>query len=348
MRMTTLGRWRIAAVASLFGLGLLHCTFGDLDGLGAGSTDAAVPQESGGEVLGDVASSDAGDASTGDTGTARDTGSRDADASSDVADSGTRDGTGSGVDAADAAPDGPWVPASAPPTWLAAGSQSWCTMHDYGWTFCADFDEGPLPALFSASDGPYLAATSSSAESDSLANDLLLYIPPQSGTQTFGSKLSRQFETYASTITLAFDIMPEYINQTTSGILFAALDFTEKAAPAAYSLRLAYNEGAPRLEESFLGDGPADIYHTNFTLPPGVWSHVQVVITFAGGDGGSADAGSPTEVISVGGVPQGLPEVLTPPPGFDSRPNLLIGAVYGTNPTNGWAIRYDNVVLTLQ
>jgi hypothetical protein len=39
--------------------------------------------------------------------------------------------------------------------------------------------------------------------------------------------------------------------------------------------------------------------------------------------------------------------VLSPPGGFDARPNLLVGAVYGTSPTSGWALRYDNVTFDI-
>jgi len=343
-------------MAPLFGAGLLHCTFGSLDALGTGSTDGGgMSGESGtsiGEAAADAPSGD-GDASTGDTASGDDIGPSDADASTDLADSNPRDSAGPGIaDAAAEAEGGEYtVPEGASPTWLEAGTPSWCTKFGYEAAFCADFDETPLPAGFSASDGPFLAETSSAAEPSSGPNDLLLYVPPQATAGTFGSKLSRQFQTSASTIALAFDVMPESLNTTSSGLLFAALDFTEKAAPASYSLRLAYNAGFPRLEESYLGTAqtptPPDVYHSNFTLPVGVWSRVEVDITFPGEGVGGADAGSATEVISVAGVRQGIPEMLTPPAGFDSRPNLLIGAVYGTGPTAGWAIRYDNVTLTL-
>jgi hypothetical protein len=349
MRMTTVRRGRIAAIVLLFGVGLLHCTLGGLDELGAGSKDAAVLPESG-EAAADVVSSDDSETASVDTASPSDAGTRDADAAPGLADSSAPDAAGPDADAAaEAEAAGSTVPASALPFWIEAGSPSWCTNFGYEATFCADFDETPLPAGFSASDGPFLAETSSAPDPSSGApNDLLLYVPPQAAAGMFGSKLSRQFQTSATTIDLSFDVMPQSVNMGSSGMLFAALDFTEKAVPSSYSLRLAYNMGLPRLEESYLGDGPPDVYHSNFDLPVGVWSRVDVHIVFASPDGGGADAGSATESISVGGVLQGIPEGLAPPAGFDSRPNLLIGAVYGTSPTEGWAIRYDNVTLTLQ
>ena len=66
-------------------------------------------------------------------------------------------------------------------------------------------------------------------------------------------------------------------------------------------------------------------------------------ITLPGADGG----GAATESILVNGTMQGTMETLSPPAGFDARPNLLLGAVYGTGPTSGWAIRYDNLILDL-
>jgi hypothetical protein len=346
----TIRRAQIAAVAPLLGVGLLHCSFGNLDALGAGATDADVPGESAtGEASGDGTASGGGDTSSGDAAPADGSTSPDTDAPPGLADSSALD-AGSDIADAGVAEAGATVPLSAPPSWPEAGTASWCTQFGYEATFCADFDESPLPSGFSAEDGAFLAETTSASQPSSGPNDLLLYVPQQPGSQAFGSKLSRQFQTSATTITLAFDIKPESLNTTSSGILFAALDFTEKAAPAAYSLRLAYNSGLPRLEESYLGTSsvstPPDVYHANFNLPVGVWSRVEIDVDFGGG--GTGDAGGATETIFVGGLRQGLPETLTPPAGFDARPNLLIGAVYGTSPTAGWAIRYDDVTLTLQ
>ncbi len=126
-------------------------------------------------------------------------------------------------------------------------------------------------------------------------------------------------------------------------LLFAGLDFLGNTANAKYSLRLAWNSGAPRLEESFLGT-PSDILHQNFTIPLQTWSHVELDLTLPQADGGAT---TPTFTILVNGIVQGTSETLSPPAGFDQRPTLLIGAVYGTGPTSGWALRYDNVTLGL-
>ncbi len=337
----TIARWRIALLAPLFSAGLTHCTFGGLNALGAGSHDAGLPSDSGAirdasldaDLSPDAALSTDVDAFIGSSEDEASPGLDAADA--DAVDSGVSPVTDSQADAASG------VPASALPTWLEAGAPSWCDLHP-GYAFCADFDEVPLPAGFSASDGAYLSETSSNPSSG--PNDLLLYVPPQATAATWGSKLSRSFETPASTIVLAFDIDPESLNSTSSGILFAALDFLGNAS-AKYSLRLAFNEGAPRLEESYLGS-PMDVFHSNFVLAPQTWSRIQVEISFAGVEDGGA--GIATESIYVNGVLQNVPETLTPPVGFDPRASFLLGAVYGTSPTEGWALRFDNVTLDIQ
>jgi hypothetical protein len=333
-----LRRCALALVAApLFGAGLVHCTVDGLNALGAGSPDAGAPEDSGAPSKQPVADSTAPvdvsqppapgvDSSTPPTDSAV----------PPVTDAAIPD---AGVDSSAAAPP------AALPIFLEAGASGWCSEH-LGYAFCADFDETPLPAGFSASDGPYLAQTSSLASSS--PNDLLLYVPNQPGSSTWGSKLSRQFETVATSVTLAFDIDPEALNTTSNGMLFAGLDFLGNAN-AKYSLRLAYNAGAPRLEESYLGS-PSDVYHSNFSIPLHAWSRIQVELTFpAPGDGGSTvDAGTASETIYINGVLQGTSETLTPPAGFDQRPNLLIGAVFGTSPSNAWVIRYDNVTLDIQ
>ncbi len=334
-------RWlaRALLVMPLGILGLASCTWSDLSSLGAGSPDAGGPEDAGGTppVLHDAGADSAVNPPIVDSGPPP-----------PPVDSGSPPPVDAGSDAPVSEDSGSTAPPAALPIWLDAGTASWCDLHP-GYAFCADFDETPLPAGFSASDGAYLYQTSS--RSSSAPNDLLLNVPAQTGGGTWGSKLSRQFSTPASSVVLAFDFDPEVLNSSSTGILFAGLDFLGNSN-AKYSVRLAYNQGAPRLEESYLGS-PSDVYHSNFTVSTNAWSRIQVELTFpATVDGGaSADAAAPpsaTESIYVNGVLQGTVETLTPPVGFDQAPNLLIGAVYGTNPTNGWALRYDNVTLDIQ
>ena len=305
------------------------CTWSDLAALGAGAGGAGDAGASD-----DAAGRDAPNPGT-DSAAGMDTSTNPAvHASTPVVDS-----------AASAIPDaaeaGTVAPPQALPIYLDAGTASWCDQHP-GYAFCADFDEIALPAGFSASDGAFLIQTSSLPSSG--PNDLLLLVPSQSGSGIWGSKLSRPFSTYATSVVLAFDFYPEL--GSTGGMLFAGLDFLGNA-DAKYSVRLAFSNGAPRLEESYLGS-PADVYHSNFAVPAQTWSRVQMELTLPPtSDGGAADAGTATESVYVNGVLQGTAEVLTPPEGFDSRPNLLVGGVYGTSPTGEWALRFDNVTFDI-
>jgi hypothetical protein len=315
------------------GASLTHCTLSGLDALGEGPQDAQGESSASQPPSGDGAR----EGSTGDVDAG---GLADADATvSPEAGGATPDGSEAAVDDADIVS----APASAPAVFLDAGTSSWCDTHPV-YSFCDDFDKSPLPSRFSASDGPYLFQTSSSPSS--APNDLLLYVPAQGGSGSWGSKLSVPFGAPASSIVMEFDIDPAMVNPGSSGLLFAAIDFTSNAA-AKYSLRLAYNAGSPRLEESYLAGG-SDIYHANFALPANVWSRIQVAIAFSAGDAG-ADSGVPmtgTETIAVNGA-QVQTQALTPPASFDQRPTFFVGAVYGTNPTSGWALRYDNVTFDI-
>jgi hypothetical protein len=322
MRVTWRSAW-LALVAPALVAGLGHCTLDGLNALGAGyldaSTDSGPP---------DVDAAPGLDVAQG----------ADVDASSPAAEA--------GVDAAadsDASDETSAPPATAPPIYLDAGTGSWCDSHPF-YTFCADFDKTPLPAGFSASDGAYLLQTSSMPAPSSAPNDLLLLVPAQGGSSVWDSKVSRPFTTAASSITLEFDFYPELV--PSSALLFVALDFLGNSN-AKYSVRLAYNGGSPRFEESYLGS-PPDVYHSNFSLPLKTYSHVSVQVTLPPSGDAGADAGTATETVSVNGTQQGTAEPLTPPAGFDPHPTLLVGGVYSTFPTGEWALRYDNVTLNIK
>jgi hypothetical protein len=327
-------QWWASVLVPLSVLSLTRCTTGGLDALGGGASDGG---HDAGAALPEIR--DGGpDASSGD---ARN-GFTDGNVPDATDGAPSTDGTDGGEDVGDGGTS--LAPASAPPIYLDAGTSSWCDTHPI-YSFCDDFDKKPLPSQFSASDGPYLFQTSSSPSS--APNDLLLYVPAQTGVSTWGSKLSEPFTTPASSAVLEFDINPGSINAGSSGLLFAAMDFTFNAN-AKYSLRLAYNAGSPRLEESYLAGGN-DIYHANFSLAAETWSRIQVAIAFSASGDAGVDAGRPlsgTETISVNGA-QVQTQTLSPPASFDQRPTLLLGAVYGTNPTTGWVLRFDNVTFDI-
>ncbi len=256
-------------LALLAGAGPSGCLWSGLDALGAGVGDAA-PSE-------DAAAVDASTPGT-DSAAGTDTSTTPmVDSSTPFVDSAAPSLSDAEAGGAGHAEAGTISPPEALPNYLDAGTASWCDQHP-GYAFCADFDETALPAGFSASDGAFLIQTSSLPSSG--PNDLLLLVPSQSVSGTWGSKLSRPFSTPATSVVLAFDFYPELV--PTGGLLFAALDFLGNAS-AKYSVRLAFSNGAPRLEESYLGS-PADVYHSNFSIPAQTWSRVQMeALTAAAG-----------------------------------------------------------------
>ncbi len=265
----------------------------------------------------------------------------DAGATDDVVDANTAASDAAGLDAStpnDASSD--TGPVNQPPLFLDGGD-SWCTSQTTD-TFCADFDRVPLPSEFSSLDGTLISLTSTFPSSS--PNALLLYAPPSAATGSFASKLSKDLPSPVGAIDLEFDLRAEVLNTTSSGLLFAAIDFVDNTH-APYSVRLAFNSGAPRLEESYLGS-PPDIYHTNFSIPISTWAHIRLSLTFAPGD---VEGGAPTgsSAIYVNGSSVGA-DALSPPTGVTLRPTALVGAVYGTQPHTGWTLRYDNVTVTAQ
>jgi hypothetical protein len=318
----------------LAALGTAACTFGGLDALGAGSRDSGADTS----VVANGADADV-DTSTGDEPDAGDMDDATLAEASDEADADAGDAT-----EAEAEADVSTGPPNALGVYIDAGTATFCDLHQALYQFCDDFDHRPLPSRFSASDGQFLYSTSSLPSS--APDDLLLYVPANNSGGTWGSKLSQTFSTAAHTVTMEFDFNPSSTNSTTSGVLFAAVDFTGSPT-SKYSVRLAYNSGAPRLEESTIGTGINDLYHSNLTIPTDTWSRIQVTLTFIAPDGG-ADGGplTGTETISINGT-QVQEETLTPNPNFSQVPTLLIGGVFGTYPTTGWVFRYDNVTFNL-
>jgi hypothetical protein len=305
-------------------LALLRCSLTeDLDSLKDGPGDASPDAPGSGES--GVDSSVPGDGGGGSDVFAADTSSMDA-MSADS--SGTSDASGD------------TGPVNQPPVFLDGGD-SWCTSQSTA-TFCADFDRVPLPSEFSSLDGTLISLTSTFPSSS--PNALLLYAPPNDGTGSFASKLSKDLPSPVSSIDLEFDLRAELLNTTSSGLLFAAIDFVDNTH-APYSVRLAFNSGAPRLEESYLGS-PPDIYHTNFSIPLSTWAHIRMSLTFTTGD---VEGGAPTgsSAIYVNGSSVGA-DALSPPVGVTLRPDALVGAVYGTLPHTGWTLRYDNVTVVAQ
>jgi hypothetical protein len=123
---------------------------------------------------------------------------------------------------------------------------TWCTGDTAA--FCADFDTTPLPSGFSTWDGTLLSLATDVPSSP--PNALLLSVPPSSGTVTFASKLTSGIGAVVAGITVTFDLRPDQVSM--SPLLIKALDFVGNPSQM-YSVRLVYNQGMTRVEESFFG-----------------------------------------------------------------------------------------------
>jgi hypothetical protein len=213
---------------------------------------------------------------------------------------------------------------------------------DAGAFFCADFDESPLPSGFQSYDGSFLSISTSNSVSSPAS--LLVTIPSNLGTGSYGSKLIQSFGATGTTFTTTFAYLPRLVSTTTSnGVLVWAMDFTNNAN-VKYSVRLAYggSPGAVRIEESYLSSKP-DVYHRNFNLPLNEWSTVAIQMSNLDGDGGTG-----TLDVRVDGVPIGPADTLSPPPGVILAPTVLLGAVYGNYPEHGWTLQYDNFLFDMR
>lgn len=218
-----------------------------------------------------------------------------------------------------------------PPVFQDGGS--FCAGHSAA-TFCEDFDEVPLDKRW-IREGTFGRLTSYNAKS--APNDFLVAVSPNTGGGTFVSKITRTMSASSTNLLVSFDLFPEKINENSSVLMLAALEYT--GGESKYSLRLVYLNGQIRLEESDLVPPPnnKDSYHPFFDVPVGQWSRIQLDIDLS-------DA-PPGVTISVDGAPVGSRLTVTPTPNIQTLPTLILGAVFAQNPHSGWALRYDNVLV---
>lgn len=199
--------------------------------------------------------------------------------------------------------------------------------------FCDDFDKGSVDREW-IREGTFLKQTS--YLSKSAPNNLLVYAPPTTGAGSFVSKITRTMGSPSTNMVVAFDFYPEIVDEGAAFLILAALEYA-KGTAGRYSLRLVYNHGDVRLEESDLVPPPnnKDAYHPFFSVPRGKWSRVKLDIDLG--------ATTPGVNITLDEVAVGAREVVTPTANIDPTPTLILGAVFANNPHAGWAFRYDNV-----
>lgn len=201
-------------------------------------------------------------------------------------------------------------------------------------TFCDDFDSTPLDVKW-VREGVF--ANLSTVSPRSAPNDFFMNAPANTGIGTFVSKLTRSFVVGSTNLVVAFDFFPEKVHDGTAALMLGALEWSKGSEK--YSLRLVYGNGAVRLEESDLVAPPnnKDSYHPFFNVPVGKWTRVKLDVVASGSN--------PGVTVSLDDTAVGLRETITPTPGMDTTPTLILGAVYAANPQSGWALRYDNVTV---
>ncbi|HVH45217.1 MAG TPA: hypothetical protein VM925_22850 [Labilithrix sp.] len=244
----------------------------------------------------------------------------------------------SGIDSAvsstssDAGTDADAGDPNAPPVFVDGGS--FCSGQS-GTKFCDDFDTAPLSANW-IREGIYAKHTSYRAKS--APNDFLVDVPPALGGGTFVAKVTKAFDDPSTNLVVGFDVKQERADLGTAALIMSAVEWTRGTAK--YSIRLVYSAGSVRLEESDTEHPADDVRHGTFTLDD-KWTRIGLDIVASGG--------SPTMKVTLDGIAApGLEAVAITPPtsGMDGRPTLILGAVFATNPHNGWTIRYDNATVT--
>lgn len=259
---------------------------------------------------------------------------RDGDSATNLA--GDDTGVDSGPSESDAGSELDGADPNVPPVFVDAGT-SFCPHPEAPSTFCEDFDSVDLTSRW-LREGVFAKLTSYASRS--APNVFLVDVPPTTTGGTFVSKITRAFDTTATSAVLSFDIKPERVYLGSSFLILAALEWAQ--GEDKYSLRLVYSNGSVRLEESNLVPPPnnKDAYHPFFALAEDKWTRITLDIVASGA--------TPGAQLLLDGIAVGTRETLTPTAGIDPRPTLILGAVLAGNPHTGWTLRYDDVMLTFR
>jgi len=214
------------------------------------------------------------------------------------------------------------------------GPTTWCSTQTT--TFCDDFDRAPLPSAFAAQEGGFLSLGTTKRQS--APNALVVNVPTSAGTDISVGKLVKSFNQASNDTTLAFDISPDKVNSEAAdrAMLVWAIDYPITGG-GRYSIRLVFVFQRVRLEEST--PGLTDVYHPLFDLPLVTWTRFSVDLKFSGTTGSYVHRHNGSQVATA---------ALRVPAGLDPKPTLMLGAVYGPNPQNGWKFLFDNVMFDLR
>ncbi len=222
-----------------------------------------------------------------------------------------------------------------PPVFVSGGS--FCSQGGSSATFCEDFDTADLPAQW-IREGVLGKLTSYSPKS--VPNVFLVNAPATTAGGTFVAKISHNFEDPSTNLIVGFDFKPERTTENSAFLMLAALEWAR--GEDKYSLRLVYSNGSVRLEESNLVPPPnnKDSYHPFFNIPLNEWTRIGMDVVASGG--------TPGAQITLDGAAIGARYAITPTPGMDPRPTLILGAVFAASPHTGWSLRYDDVTVNLR
>lgn len=303
-------RLRHAAAAVFLPMAASACSLLSWDGFVGPPEDGSPPEDDAAEP------SDAG----GTTDGASDTdGGASSDAQTEASDDDASSDAGTDADP------------NAPPIFQDGGS--FCAGKSTA-AFCEDFDEVPLDKRW-IREGTFGRLTSYNAKS--APNDFLVSAPPNTGGGTFVSKITKTMPAPSTNLLVSFDLFPEKINENSSVLMLAALEYT--GGESKYSLRLVYLNGQIRLEESDLVPPPnnKDSYHPFFDVTVGRWSRIGLDVDLSDSP--------PGVTISVDGITVGSRLTVTPTANMQTVPTLLLGAVFAQNPHSGWTLRYDDVLV---
>jgi hypothetical protein len=208
--------------------------------------------------------------------------------------------------------------------------------------FCEDFDRTALPGQFTEQHNTSGSETLDPTSYVSAPHSLLAQYMALPLNGALNVVLREKFALKGLPTTLTFDLFLQPVKADTSMAnalsVVASVDYFD-AANNRYAMQFSQmvNAGAVnlRFEEQSqpAGMGTTQTNHTLAgTLPMNQWTEVRLVVT-----GGRAQ-------ITYGGVFQ-ADVALTNPIATPTTLQLSLGSSFETTPSQGWAMRYDNVTL---
>lgn len=226
------------------------------------------------------------------------------------------------------------APPSDAPVGDAAGS--FCTTLSPKPTFCADFDDDDFPAGFDKL--VQFGEAKGLLDNGALGNPARSFsasVTALTGTKQGASHFEKAFGATPKTLRIELDYLPTALETTERAIL--RVGFSNDKDQIVFLVR---SSGARIAESSTLADGGTEYaggpLSTGFTV--GVWTHVKWTITIG--------ATTSSSSVSLGSTAVEFDSLHAHR--YASGPTVNVGLIFVGAPSNGWAIRVDNVVIDLQ